>query len=123
MIKHIGAHVARQVCNTRGTTNKHGSVYIQTKTEIHQQAQQYDTSSVCTLPQAGLWVPAVGRLVPCLLYLCLKGAAPMKLRPQSAGWAGLGWAPRALRVWVPCSVRLLLQAGWQEEEELIWGGG
>lgn len=55
-----------------------------------QQAQQFDTSSVCTLPQAGLWVPAVGRLVPRLLYLCLKGAAPMKLRPQSAGWAGLG---------------------------------
>lgn len=46
----------------------------------------------------------------------------MKLRPQSAGWAGLCWAPRAFRVWVPCSGRLLLQAGWQEEEELMWGG-
>lgn len=57
---------------------------------MHPQTQQFDTSSVCTLPQAGLWVPAVGRLVPRLLYLCLKGAAPMKLRPQSAGWAGLG---------------------------------
>lgn len=45
---------------------------------------------VCTLPQAGLWVPAVGRLVLRLLYLCLKGAAPMELRPQSAGRAGLG---------------------------------
>lgn len=28
-------------------------------------------------------------------------------------------------MWVPHSVRLLLQAGWQEEEELmcVWGGG
>lgn len=27
-------------------------------------------------------------------------------------------------MWVPHSVRLLLQAGWQEEEELmcVWGG-
>lgn len=56
---------------------KAASVYIQTETQMHQQAQQFDTSRVCTLPQAGLWVPAVGRLVPRLLYLCLKGAAPV----------------------------------------------
>lgn len=53
-----------------------------------QQAQQFDTSSVCMLPQAELWVPAVGRLVLRLLYLCLKGVAPMELRPQNVGWAG-----------------------------------
>lgn len=51
------------------------------------------------LPQAGLWVPAVGRLVTRLLYLGLKGVAPMMLRPQSAGWAG---PPGFLRLWVPC---------------------
>lgn len=61
--------------------NKAASMYIQTQTQMHQQAQQFDTSSVYTLPQAGLWVPAVGRLVPRLLYLCLKGAALVKLRP------------------------------------------
>lgn len=48
----------------------------------------------------------------------------MKLRPQKCrvGWAGLGWAPRAFRVWVPYSGCLLLQAGWQEEEELMGRG-
>lgn len=46
----------------------------------------------------------------------------MKLRALSAGWAGLGWAPRAFRVWVPCSGHLLLQTGWQEEEELMREG-
>lgn len=44
----------------------------------------------------------------------------MKLRPQSAGWAG---PPGLFRVWVPCSERLLLEAGWQEEEELMHRGG
>lgn len=41
------------------------------------------------LPQTGLWVPAVGRLVSCLLYLCLKGAAFLRWTdPQSTSWAG-----------------------------------
>lgn len=49
---------------------------------------ELDSSRVCMLPQAGLWVPAVGRLLVSLLYLCLKWKAPVELRPQSEGWAG-----------------------------------
>lgn len=45
------------------------------------------------------------------------------LHEAQASECRLGWAPRAFRVWVPCSGRLLLQAGWQEEEELMWGKG
>lgn len=41
----------------------------------------------------------------------------MERRAQNEGWAG---PPGAFRVWVPCIGRLLLQAGWQEEEALMW---
>lgn len=46
----------------------------------------------------------------------------MERRPRSEGWARPGRAPRGFGVWVPCIGRLLLQAGWQEEEALMRGG-
>lgn len=56
------------------------------------------TPAVCAHYARPGGVPAVGRLVLRLLYLCLKGAAPLELRVQARlGWAGLVWAPRAFK--------------------------
>lgn len=58
------------------------------KRNKHTDGCEFDSSRVCMLPQAGLRVPAVGRLLVSLFYLCLKWKAPVELRPQTEGWAG-----------------------------------
>lgn len=56
--------------------HKSAKLAVYTNTNWYTPTGSSDTSSVCTLWQAGLWGPAVGCLVPCLLYLCLKGGGP-----------------------------------------------
>lgn len=89
-----------------------------TFTQTH---QQFNTSSALTLPRAGLWVPAVDRLVPRLLYLYLKGAAP-----RSADFrvrAGMGRAgPLGLKGCGCHAVDVFCcRLGGEEEEELMLG--
>lgn len=89
---------------------------------MHQQAAQFDNSSVCTLPQAGLQVPAVGRLVPRLHYLCLKGGGPHEAQTSEykQGWAG---PPGLSGCGCHAADAFCCGLGGKEEEELMLRGG